>query len=343
MTGFANLIPARGSINDLLFGDDALHIAGWILASEGPMDGLRVVVDGRELAAATTVERDDVARAFPLFPWARTSGFHCVAPFSAVAPSSWIDIAVVGDARGSPLAVMDCEVIPGYENIAADPPAHLMERVIGAAAPRAFRLEGLRTTSDLLRVLRRHRSLDTIGRLLDFGCGCGRVTRFLRSRLPRAEISGCDVDAEAVAWCSEHVDGIDFRRVDELREAYPDRSYDVVIAYSVFTHIAADEQPHWLRECARLVAPEGLLLASVQGPTAARIAGTASILDQLDRTGISDETVDSALDGVLPKGRYRSVFQDPAYTQRVWSSVLPILDYVERAGGGLQDIVVLAR
>jgi len=43
-------------------------------------------------------------------------------------------------------------------------------------------------------------------RILDFGCGCGRVARYT-SRLPGIALSGCDIDADNAAWCAAHLPG----------------------------------------------------------------------------------------------------------------------------------------
>ena len=37
-------------------------------------------------------------------------------------------------------------------------------------------------------------------RVLDFGCGAGRILRHLPSRAPGAEIWGCDIDRRSVEW-----------------------------------------------------------------------------------------------------------------------------------------------
>ena len=59
--------------------------------------------------------------------------------------------------------------------------------------------------------------------------------------------------------------------------------------------------------------------------------------------GISDSCEDPALDGVLPVGCYRSVFQSEAWTRAQWGREFEILDYITRGAQGLQDLVVLRK
>jgi hypothetical protein len=43
-------------------------------------------------------------------------------------------------------------------------------------------------------------------RILDFGCGCGRLARYT-SRLPQIALSGCDIDAANAHWCANNLSG----------------------------------------------------------------------------------------------------------------------------------------
>ncbi len=44
------------------------------------------------------------------------------------------------------------------------------------------------------------RTFPEFPRILDFGCGCARVTRWLQYETGDSELFGCDIDAEAIAW-----------------------------------------------------------------------------------------------------------------------------------------------
>ena len=42
-----------------------------------------------------------------------------------------------------------------------------------------------------------------VERILDFGCGHGRVTRWLRAAFPEAQISIADLNDSGIRWCAE--------------------------------------------------------------------------------------------------------------------------------------------
>nr|WP_294508417.1 class I SAM-dependent methyltransferase [uncultured Rhodopila sp.] len=97
-----------------------------------------------------------------------------------------------------------------------------------------------------------------IGRILDFGCGHGRVTRYLRKAFPDAEIAVCDYDSTGVDWCVEH---FGCRAIAEP----PPGSFDLVWLGSVFTHLPAVITEAVLATVAAAVRPNGMLIFTSQG------------------------------------------------------------------------------
>ena len=112
--------------------------------------------------------------------------------------------------------------------------------------------------------MRHERPLETLGSLLDFGCGCGRVTRWWHDL--DAEVYGSDADARAVDWCRANLRFGHFAAnglAPPLR--YDDASFDLVYAFSVLTHLTEDLQRPWLEELDRVLLPGGLLVLSTHG------------------------------------------------------------------------------
>jgi SAM-dependent methyltransferase len=100
--------------------------------------------------------------------------------------------------------------------------------------------------------------------VLDFGCGCGRVTRYWES-FPGA-VAGSDVNARAIDWCRENLGFAAFER-NALAPplAFEAASFDLVYALSVFTHLTADLQLAWRDEMLRVLRPGGVLLLTTHG------------------------------------------------------------------------------
>src|SRR5207244_2931679 len=103
-----------------------------------------------------------------------------------------------------------------------------------------------------------------IDSVLDFGCGCGRVTRYWNDF--GGEVSGSDVSAKAVAWCRANLTFARFE-VNRLAPplAFPDEQFDLVYALSVFTHLTEELQLAWRDELRRVLRPGGRLFVTTHG------------------------------------------------------------------------------
>ena len=99
---------------------------------------------------------------------------------------------------------------------------------------------------------------------LDFGCGCGRVTRHWRG-LP-AEVFGSDYNRHLVDWCKRNLAFARFGSNDlKPPLPHPDGRFDFVYALSVFTHLPEALQRAWMEELARVIQAGGHLAVSLHG------------------------------------------------------------------------------
>ena len=103
-------------------------------------------------------------------------------------------------------------------------------------------------------------------RVLDFGCGSGRVLRHFLDEARSGEFYGCDIHAESIAWAKQHLSppvrifGSDERPPVSIRDGY----LDLVWAMSVFTHLT-DSWSAWLLEIHRILKPDGLFITTFMG------------------------------------------------------------------------------
>jgi SAM-dependent methyltransferase len=103
-------------------------------------------------------------------------------------------------------------------------------------------------------------------RVLDFGCGAGRVLRQLYPIAASGEFWGCDTYEPTIAWLEQNLSPpFRFYVNDERPMPHPDEYFDLIFAISVFTHIT-HEWAAWLLELHRILKPEGLLAATFIGP-----------------------------------------------------------------------------
>jgi SAM-dependent methyltransferase len=140
------------------------------------------------------------------------------------------------------------------------PPRRLMVRVAGTADADWFLRSG-RAGYDAIAA---HVPLDEVGSVLDFGCGCGRVTRYWHDF--EGAVAGTDVNRDAVEWCRDNLPFASFEPNDLAPPlGFDDESFDLVYALSVFTHLTADLQLAWRDELRRVLRPRGYLLLTTHG------------------------------------------------------------------------------
>jgi SAM-dependent methyltransferase len=226
---------------------------------------------------------------------------------------------------------------PSYSPLAAMPPDALRKRVHGDTDLASFDRHGRSICGDLLDAIAGFRiPLGADSRVLDFGCGCGRVFRHLVPQCD-AQVEGSDIDAEAIAWSNSNLKDGAFRQNPEMPPLpFEDGRFDLIYSISVFTHLPEDMQLAWLAELARVAKPGAFLLLTVHGPdllpagdtdAARRIADHGFCYLRLEATeGLPDF--------------YRTAYHAEHYIRREWARLMQIEGVLRREIGGHQDLVV---
>jgi SAM-dependent methyltransferase len=142
----------------------------------------------------------------------------------------------------------------------------LIYSVTGSRDVQWFLESGARSAEILRAALERAgRPLDRMERVLDMGCGCGRVLRQWREERG-VDFYGTDYNPVGVQWVRENLTYVQ-ADTNELAPPlrYPDNFFDAVYAISVFTHLPEELQRPWMEELSRVLKPGGILLATLLG------------------------------------------------------------------------------
>ncbi|MBK7338689.1 MAG: class I SAM-dependent methyltransferase [Saprospirales bacterium] len=104
-------------------------------------------------------------------------------------------------------------------------------------------------------------------KILDWGCGPGRVIR----HLPEVIGNGCsfygtDYNERSIDWCSKNLPGIHFHKNSlQAQLPYPDGFFDLIYGISIFTHLSEPLHHDWYAELHRILSPGGILFLTTQG------------------------------------------------------------------------------
>jgi SAM-dependent methyltransferase len=222
------------------------------------------------------------------------------------------------------------------------PPRHLQARVVGGYVP-GFIESGFAICDDLNAILgAAGRSLADFPRILDFGCGCGRTARALKTLQPASEVHGTDIDPEAIDWLVKH-----YRRFGEFRLAphdpptgYATGFFDLVVGISVFTHLPEEMQFAWLGELARITRPDGYLVLTTCGEADYRKL-PADLQAVMDVKGFFYSAGGGYGQSISLPEFYQNAFHSHAYIRREWARFFEIVDIQPVRMQTYQDSVLL--
>ena len=227
---------------------------------------------------------------------------------------------------------------------------------VGSTSPESYRSSGERHVAFLEDGLAAAgRDPDAAGDVLDLACGPGRLLIPWMRRHPAPRYAGCDIDAPAIAWLAREWPEVD-ARVTAFEPPLPwaDASFDLILSFSLFSHLDEPMQWAWLREVRRLLRPGGAALLTVHGPQGfERVASgevvtaapTRAIAEHapLAKAGFAYVPVEpsrwNAL-RVLERGAgFGLAFHDHAYVTERWREVFGSVRIVN--SGDLQSAVLV--
>jgi len=102
-------------------------------------------------------------------------------------------------------------------------------------------------------------------RVLDYGCGWGRLMRMLYRYVPARQITGLDPWPPSLERCEQTGVHGNVKLIDYVPRSLPvEGAYDIIFAYSVFTHISERAQAAVLKAMRSVIKPDGLLALTIR-------------------------------------------------------------------------------
>lgn len=120
---------------------------------------------------------------------------------------------------------------------------------------------------DCVNTLEEFRSpINSTSKVLDFGVGWGRIARFFLRDIPLENLSGIDVTPEFSKICRDTFESQNFSTCG----AYPPTTlaanhYDLIVGYSVFSHLSEEACLAWMKEFNRILVPGRIVAITTRG------------------------------------------------------------------------------
>lgn len=269
-----NSVETLGLITDVKQSENSLEITGCVASFDGrPVDDFIVYLQGKPISVLLcrkNLPSPEFRMEFPSLPLSSHGGFVlnlCPLPedFGKIDDSVFFVCPMIGESPGNVLIAMsppEKSDLPGQEEI----------DFVGGN----FYLVGLHFLAHLVK----YAGLKPNDRILDVGCGIGRIASLLsRYCSEKAVYDGFDIWDSGIEWSKKHISSryphFKFQKVDlfnlrynpsgTIRTSdfifpYEDQRFDLVFLSSVFTHMYPDDVRHYLREIFRVLKPNGRCL-----------------------------------------------------------------------------------
>jgi SAM-dependent methyltransferase len=273
--------------------------------------------------------------------------------FSGTSDLDWLNVLI----RSINEPVIDGVQMPGF------PSDEIQRNSVGASGEHT-----LREAFNFFSIVKRYanqvgRPLKNGTRVLDFGCGWGRILRFFLKDCGPANLWGLDLDPDLLVVCKETMPQSNFVIVPPLGPTTLESgAFDVITAYSVFSHLAEHASLGWIKEFSRLLKPGGLMIVTTEPRDFIELCRSLRGREHEFAwyTGLANSFVDTdaayaAYDSgqylysgtggglIRPPDFYGEALIPKGYVQTQWTPYLNYVDFVDDRGVLPQALIVMQK
>lgn len=237
----------------------------------------------------------------------------------------------------------------GNKELLPYPSPYLRFRVTGFYSLEHFHNSGLASRRAFANALKKvGKNFADFNSILDFGCGCGRIMRWMKDVSQYSQLYGIDIDKPAIRWCQKKLKFARFSINNPLPPTkFQSNKFDLIFSNSVLTHLDNSYQDQWLEELKRVARPGAYILMTVNGEhawkqfydTAPDNPAMKNYRDAFLKDGYLYVSNDNWAD-IFPDF-YHSMFHSYEYIHQHWADFFDVKDYMPRAMLEYQDIVVM--
>ena len=217
------------------------------------------------------------------------------------------------------------------------PNAVLIATVVGRVPWREFIASGDRAISVFASAINRNGgNFAASRRVLDFGCGCGRLARHLPKHTS-AEIYGVDYNGNLVGWCEKNLTGHYSQNGLHPPLDFEANFFDAIYLYSVFTHLREQTQRAWLIELKRILAPDGFCIITFHDEDQPELTHAGIDREELilKKTIVRNNNVEGS--------NLLSIFQTRTHAATVFSEFFDVMEIVPSQSSDVGQAMAILR
>ena len=212
------------------------------------------------------------------------------------------------------------------------------------------------------------RTVEPHRRLLDFGCGWGRMVRPFMKDIHARNLFGAEPHHERIVLARRHNPNLQFIQCGYLPPLpLVDNLLDYVIAFSVFSHLDEYSCNRWIDEFYRVLAPGGLVLVTTQRldfvdfcealrarkragetlthPWHLSLVEAFKDVDEVKAAYQRGSFLFAGAAGSLPRpnSRYSETIISPSYVRRAWGQKYHVIDFMDDPKRLGQALIVMQK
>jgi SAM-dependent methyltransferase len=305
-----------------------LKMGGWCIEPGGPVTSIALSSGDQVIARSDIRPRPDVAHSFRRCAYALNTGFDVdvqtkldASTHHALSVDAFRAKERLGNIRVFFQPTMHTKRFWAPHDARNDP-----------ATLRRLAIHAIKTSHELLDPLDRfsHASFKKVGLI---GDALSLLEPTLRDFMPHAQVVGVHWEPDLLDWCREAIPSDTFHRIGRSPSTpVAAESVDLVILYSLLSAYKPSVQRDWLSECARILQPEGVIVATVCGHAAARASMSIATDRELEESGM-----------VVRDSGFPLTYQTRDAVARLLPSVLEMVDWLPEHVGERQDLVLLQK
>jgi LPS sulfotransferase NodH/SAM-dependent methyltransferase len=187
--------------------------------------------------------------------------------------------------------------------------------------------------------------------ILDFPSGWGRVTRWLRAGFPDADLTVCDIIAEATDWCAKKFNAVPVYSSKDFSKVYFSRKFDLIWVGSLVTNLHEDKAKEFFQFAINLLKKNGLLFITLHGRRELVIRRNQPLYEAFPTLDDFERAVQRFDSGFYAYGEYsHTPGYGHSFTPLAWVSNLIsqypdviIASFKEKGWNNHQDVLILKK
>ena len=331
-------------VDNLEFNKDKIIVSGWAFPKNGDWRSVEFFLNDQVVDFEYNLDRNDLTDVFPFCSSANQTGFSITIDKNDISTfSGFISVSRNTNYLASKYSNYYFPIDKKfYSNL---PNEKLRKQVHGSDSKSAFVLEGFSCFKKIDFIVQEYtgKELCSLSPVFDWGCGCGRVSRFFPTNSQK--LYGSDVNSEAISWCQSNSFNNFIRSDAQPPLPYEDSFFSLCFGVSILTHLSFQKQISWIRELVRITKKGGLVILSFHGfDSVLRLKLSKEKLNLFSNNGFVNLGINNIFtDQPELQEEYLDIVQDQSSFEEITRSLDVEISFIEGVFGNHQDVVVIQK